>query len=119
LAPRALAILRELPRHGDQVFPKFHNSALLDVLARLRPGVTIHGTSRSGFRDWCREATNYPDAIAEAALAHVVGNKTVAAYARGDLFDKRRRLMNDWAAYCEQPSATPDDAKVVAIGQRK
>jgi integrase len=119
LSARAIAILRALPQHGDRVFPKFHNTALSDVLARLRPGTTVHGF-RSCFKDWSRETTNFADSVVEAALAHVVGDKVMQAYARGTLFDRRRELMNAWSAYCEQPSATPDDAKVVAIGgQRK
>jgi integrase len=60
---------------------------------------TVHGF-RSSFRDWTAEQTNYPNHVAEMALAHVVKNKTEAAYRRGDLFDKRRRLMDEWSAYC-------------------
>ncbi len=55
---------------------------------------------RSTFRDWCSESTNYPGEVAEAALAHVNGDKTEAAYLRGDMMDKRRRLMADWATFC-------------------
>ncbi len=54
---------------------------------------------RSSFRDWAAEMTDHPREVVEAALAHVVGNKVEAAYARSDLFERRRRLMNDWAAY--------------------
>jgi len=105
LSDRAVEILGNLPRQGDQVFPKFHNKALSRVLGQLRPDVTIHGTARSGFRDWARETTNFPDSIVEAALAHVVGDKVMQAYARGDLFDKRRRLMTAWSEYCRtEPS---------------
>ena len=64
------------------------------------------GTARSTFRDWAGEATSHPVHVAEMALAHVVANKTEAAYARGDLFEKRRALMADWAAYCtKEPAA--------------
>ena len=76
------------------------NAAMLQVLKRLgRSDITVHGF-RSTFRDWCAESTNYPADVAEMALAHMLRDKTEAAYRRGDLFDKRRRLMNDWARYC-------------------
>ena len=58
---------------------------------------------RSSFRDWCAERTNYPREVAEMALAHAIGDKVEAAYRRGDLFEKRRRLMKDWAAFCANP----------------
>ena len=61
--------------------------------------VTVHGF-RSTFRDWAEETTGFPARICEAALAHVVGDKTVAAYQRGDLFEKRRNLMDEWSLYC-------------------
>ncbi len=54
---------------------------------------------RSSFRDWAEEETDHPREVIEAALAHVVQNKVEAAYARSDLFERRRRLMNDWASY--------------------
>ena len=54
---------------------------------------------RSSFRDWASERTNHPREVVEAALAHVVGNKVEAAYVRSDLFDRRRRLMDEWAGY--------------------
>ena len=59
---------------------------------------TVHGL-RSTFRDWCGEATDHPGDVAEAALAHVVRDKTEAAYRRGDLFEKRRAMMEAWAAF--------------------
>jgi len=80
------------------------NMALIMVLRRMaRTDITPHGF-RSCFRDWVREATAYPAEVAEAALAHTVGDKTVAAYARGDLFEKRRRLMDEWADFCGRPT---------------
>ena len=60
----------------------------------------MHGF-RSTFRDWAAEQTNFPREVAEAALAHVIADRTEAAYRRGDLFEKRRSLMADWAAYCQ------------------
>ena len=56
---------------------------------------------RSSFRDWAAERTDHPREVIEAALAHVVPNKVEAAYARSDLFERRRRLMDDWAAYLD------------------
>jgi integrase len=73
------------------------------LLARMkRTDVTVHGF-RSSFRDWAAELTDYPNHVVEMALAHAVGDKVEAAYRRGDLFDKRRQLMNDWAAFCTSP----------------
>jgi integrase len=66
-------------------------------------GVTVHGF-RSSFRDWCAEQTNFPREVAEAALGHLVGDSTERAYQRGDVLEKRRRLMEAWAAYCQKPA---------------
>ena len=56
---------------------------------------------RSSFRDWSGEVSSYPRDVAEMALAHTIGNKVEAAYRRGDLFDKRRAMMQDWAEFCK------------------
>ncbi len=69
-----------------------------------RGDVTVHGF-RSSFRDWAGERTGYPRELAEAALAHVVGDETERAYRRGDALEKRRRLMSDWAEYCALPAS--------------
>jgi integrase len=72
----------------------------LMLLRRMdRSDLTAHGF-RSTFRDWVSETTDYPGEVAEMALAHVVANKVEAAYRRGDLLDKRRELMKEWAEYC-------------------
>jgi integrase len=71
---------------------------------------------RSTFRDWASERTNYPRDAAEMALAHAIGDKVEAAYRRGDLFEKRRLMMDDWAAFCDQPSA---GASVLRLRQRQ
>jgi integrase len=63
-------------------------------------GVTVHGF-RSAFRDWCGEVTSFPSELAEAALAHVAGDATERAYRRGDALEKRRKLMEAWANFCE------------------
>jgi integrase len=75
-----------------------------------RGDLTAHGF-RSTFRDWCAERTNFPNEVCEMALAHAVGSKVEAAYRRGDMFDKRRKLMDAWTTYC----ATPKTGKIVAF----
>jgi integrase len=91
------------------------NAAMMQVLKRMAlTDITVHGF-RSAFRDWYAESTNYPAEVAEMALAHTLRDKTEAAYRRGDLFEKRARLMADWARCCSKLS-TP--ATVVAIRQR-
>ena len=108
LSERAVEILEDagLGKPDDYVFPggkvgkPLSENAMLAVLARMeRDDLTSHGF-RSTFRDWAAEQTNYPREVAEMALAHVVSDKVEAAYRRGDLFEKRRRLMDDWAGYC-------------------
>jgi len=89
--------------------------ALLALLKRMgRDDLTTHGF-RSTFRDWAAEMTNFPREVAEMALAHVVKDQTEAAYRRGDLFEKRRKLMQAWAEQCNRKSA----AKVMSIGAAK
>ncbi len=109
LAPRALAILKALqPKHpqefvfaGGKANTSLSNMALLALLKRMnRTEITPHGF-RSTFRDWAAERTNYPREVAEMALAHAVSDKVEAAYRRGDLFEKRRRLASQWATYCD------------------
>ena len=110
LTSRSLEILKALPREGDFVFPggrkgvPISNMAMAELLKRMgRLDITVHGF-RSTFRDWAAERTSYPNHVIEMALAHVVGNKVEAAYRRGDLFNKRRRLMTEWATYCATPA---------------
>lgn len=89
------------------------NMAMLKLLDRLgRDDLTVHGF-RSTFRDWAAECTNFPNEVVEMALAHAVDDKTEAAYRRGDLFEKRRRLMEAWETYCAKPSAR--GATIVSI----
>ncbi len=110
LSTSALAIVKQLKevRQNDFVFPgerpsrPLSNMSMLMMLRRVgRKDLTVHGF-RSTFRDWAAEQTNFPGEVAEAALAHVVADRTEAAYRRGDLFEKRRRLMAAWATYCER-----------------
>ncbi|MHB1077378.1 hypothetical protein [Thiobacillus sp.] len=67
---------------------------------KLGKVVTPHGF-RSSFKDWASEATHYPREMSEMALSHAIGDKVEAAYRRGDLFEKRRQMMADWATWCE------------------
>lgn len=88
------------------------NMAMLAVLKRMaRTDLTVHGF-RSTFKDWVTECTAYPNEASEIALAHAVGDKVEAAYRRGDLFEKRRRMMADWAVFCGTPVA---EGNVVAL----
>lgn len=106
LPDEALALLDALPRidGANLVFPSTKNTELSDatltgVIKRMGLVVTAHGF-RSSFRDWAGETTAYPREVIEHALAHQLKDKAEAAYARGSLFDKRRRLMADWAKFC-------------------
>ena len=102
LSNRAIEILQSQKRKGSHVFP-LSNMAMLTLLHRMGRGdLTVHGF-RSSFRDWCAERTNYPHELAEMALAHIVSDKTEKAYRRGDMFEKRRQLMDAWAMFCAQP----------------
>ena len=125
LSPQAIELLQALPRFEPAnnapayVFPGTKGQALSDMtltacLRRMKVNATAHGF-RSTFRDWAAETTSHPPEVAEMALAHVIGNQTEAAYRRGDLFAKRRALMDDWGRYC---TAKPE-SKVVSITARK
>jgi len=108
LSDTAMAVLTGLPRlaGNDLVFPAPRGTAMSDmsltaVLKRMgRSDLTAHGF-RSTFSDWRAEMTAYPSEMAEMALAHAVADRVEAAYRRGDLLEKRRRMMNDWAAFCD------------------
>lgn len=119
LVDRAMEILEELRQLGGEfVFPgpkptkPMSNMAMLQLLKRMeRPNLTVHGF-RSTFRDWAAEQTNFPSELAEMALAHTVGNKVEAAYRRGDMFEKRRKMAEAWAKYC---ATLPAQGEVVPI----
>jgi len=112
LSGRALAILTQMHSEaGDDaaafVFPgakrgrPLSGMVFLMLLRRMgRDDLTAHGF-RSTFRDWAAETTNYPREVAEMALAHAIPDETERAYRRGDLFEKRRRLMAEWAKFCD------------------
>ncbi len=121
LSDRALVILADLPREADFVFPGAREAAPLSNMAMLKvlksmghDDLTVHGF-RSTFRDWAAETTAYPAHVAEMALAHAVSDQVEAAYRRGDLFEKRRKLMADWSAYCALSTGGGD---VIAIRGR-
>lgn len=110
LSSAALQVLRTMAELGTDgfVFPgakegkPLSNMAGLQLLERMGYGnYTVHGF-RSSFRDWAAEQTNFPNEVAEMALAHTIKNKAEAAYRRGDLFEKRARLMQAWADYCSR-----------------
>jgi len=111
LTDRALAILADLQeiRTGEHVFPglkrgrPLSNMAMQAVLRRMDVEATVHGF-RSAFRDWAGERTHFPREIAEAALAHLVGDAVERAYRRGDALDKRRQLMSLWQGFHAQKS---------------
>jgi integrase len=121
LSETALAVLEKvrplaLQKDGEPdpdapVFPgprralPMSNMVFLMLLRRMkRDGLTAHGF-RSTFSDWAAERTAYPREVVEMALAHAVENKVEAAYRRGDLFEKRRRLMADWGTFCAAPAS--------------
>jgi len=140
LSKRALAILDEpkVQGAGGSLFPggksgqPLSNMAMLELIKRMNErrsaaeqprwtdpikgnkDVVPHGF-RSTFRDWASERTDFPNEVVEMALAHAVGDKVEAAYRRGDLFDKRRRLMDAWADFCAK---APLDGAVVPLRRR-
>ncbi len=106
LSAAAVQLLEKTPRfqNSEFVFAAIRGGKISDmtisaVLRRMKIAAVPHGF-RSTFRDWCSERTAYPSDVAEMALAHTIGNKVEAAYRRGDLFEKRVRMMEDWAAFC-------------------
>jgi integrase len=109
LSPQAVAILRRLEelKISEFVFPgqarnkPLSNMAMEMVLRRMKiEDATVHGF-RSSFRDWAGNVSNFPREITETALAHVIGDKAEQAYRRSDALEKRRKLMEAWAQYCE------------------
>lgn len=111
LSDRAVAIIEALPK--PRTGPLFKeeksklplsNMALLAMLRRMkRTDLTAHGF-RSTFRDWVAEKTDYPNEMAEMALAHTVSDKVEAAYRRGDMFERRKKMMEAWASFCSAES---------------
>jgi integrase len=110
LCGRAVKILDNMERLGDRPFA-IGNDAMRE-LSRRMCRCTAHGF-RSSFMDWAHEQTAFPKAVIDLALAHAIGDKVEAAYRRGDLFRKRRQLMDAWAEYCSKPA--PDSSAVVSM----
>jgi integrase len=106
LCGRAIEIIESSKHNQEYLFPganlnrPLSNMAMLELLRGMTGnGITVHGF-RSTFMDWGHEVTHYPKEMLDIALAHTVDDKVEAAYRRGDMFEKRRKLMADWAAYC-------------------
>jgi len=121
LSARCIEILEHAKEQSDDTEPVFpglgkgkplSNNTFLKALQRMEKDITAHGF-RSSFRDWAAECTNFSREVCEMALAHSVSDKTEAAYLRGDLFDKRRDLMDTWATY----SCADKGDKVVTLRQ--
>ncbi len=120
LSPRALEIAKELLEQkagclfpGPRTGKPLCNMAMLQLLDRMEVHVTTHGF-RSSFRDWAAERTAFPHEVCEMALAHTINNQAEAAYRRGDLFEKRRKLMDTWADYVNTPAK---DGAVIPMRQ--
>ena len=113
LSDGAIAVLEAVKgKHPQFIFPgpsgkgPLSNMALLVLLRRMgKDGSTTAHGFRSAFRDWAAETTAFPSEVAEMALAHVISNETEAAYRRGDLFEKRKALMQAWCSYLAVPQA--------------
>lgn len=105
-----LAIARSVLGNAEYIFHRngrpLSNVAMAKLLEGIVPGYTVHGF-RSTFRDWAAEETEHPSDVAEMALAHKIENPVEASYRRGDLLNRRRRLMEDWADYCSK-TPTPN-----------
>jgi integrase len=118
LSDRAIALLEANPGEDDLIFPgrrgEMSDQSLRDMAESIRAGVTVHGF-RSSFRDWAGDQTTFPREVAEAALAHKVGNRTEQAYRRGSALERRRKLMEAWSSYCERAPAPATSGKVVSI----
>jgi integrase len=104
LSGHAVEILQSLPRHSPYIFPNRSSAFAPNMMWGLLRGkmsvqVTVHGF-RSTFADWAAEQTDFSREVREMALAHAVGDRVEAAYRRGDLFEKRRQLAEEWARYC-------------------
>lgn len=141
LPPQAVALLEarlaerhatkpEAPEADELVFPGERKGKPISDMTMLKahklvaPGTVPHGW-RSTFRDWAGETTDHPADVCEAALAHLIGNAVTRSYQRGNLLEKRRALMNDWAAYVmpmalrDAAPAEADGADVIALASRR
>jgi integrase len=123
LSAEALALIGQLSRHSEFLFAIDGNAKPITAMTLRKAlhrhggaGATVHGM-RSAFRTWSDDRTSCARELKEVALAHAIGNATEASYARGDLLEKRRRLMQQWASFLALPPAAA--AQVVPIGGRR
>lgn len=118
LSDRAVEIIKSITHLPDEQFvfrgvkhgTHISNMAMLQFMKRMKVDHVPHGM-RSSFRDWAADMTDFPRELAEAALAHVIGDKTEAAYLRSDRLDRRRAMMDAWADYCMAVTASADEKK--------
>lgn len=123
LSNDAVKLLRSLPRLAgtNLLFPspngksQLSDMTLLKVLRRMEVPATVHGF-RSSFKDWSAEETTHSNEVSEMALAHKISNKVEGAYRRGDLLKKRRKLMEDWARYCQSNAVAGDNVVTLRDG---
>lgn len=122
LSIAAVKLRKALPQGEGAalVFPSGKGLPLSDmtlsaVMRRMEVGVTVHGF-RSTFRDWTAERTNYPNEMAEMALAHKVADKTEEAYRRGDMLARRAKMMDDWSAFIDTPVRSGNVVQLAAVG---
>ena len=120
LCKDAIKLLENLPRFDESnyLFTAPRGGPLSDMsismlCRRMKVEAVPHGF-RSTFKDWCSENTSFPDMVSEMALAHGISNEVQAAYRRGDLFEKRRKLMDAWMNFCNTIQ-TDDRGNVVPI----
>lgn len=125
LSARALKLLKALPRFEGTtlLFPSGKGTPLSDmtltkVMRDMGQTAVPHGF-RSTFKDWASERTSYPNEVSEMALAHAIGDKVEAAYRRGELFEKRKRMMADWAAFCDRPPSSVGNVTSIKSARRR
>jgi integrase len=125
LTKQALAAIAEVPVEGAYVFPGGKEGAGLSnaAMSELLKGMgyspdfaTVHGF-RSTFTDWAADQTDYPNEMLELAKAHTVSDKVEAAYRRGNMREKRRRMMADWASYCDGKAVGGDNVVKIGAGR--
>jgi integrase len=121
LSDAALAVLNKVPRQREHVFHRAGGhilpvNAMLDTLQSLRADLTAHGF-RASFKTWATECTDFPREVIELALAHAVGDAVEAAYQRGEMLEKRRALMQEWADFCAMAPA--EHGNVVTVRSKR
>jgi integrase len=123
--PRRVLVIIEDCGNDEFLFPgrkrgrPMSHMAMTDILQNMgRRDITVHGF-RSTFRDWAAERTNFPREVVEMALAHAIENKVEAAYRRGDLFEKRCLLMEEWAKFCSTVPQPPGHRRTPPTQRRE